>query len=576
MRDEMKAYIKSKEPTFLTEARHKGYVCPVCGNGSGPDGDGITRIRGGNTFHCFKCGLNDDIFGLIGRTFALADFHAQAEKACAWYGLKDDSDTEHYQPRPLKPLPQEDEPEIDHTAEYSKWNAEINKPGNPGLEYLHGRGLSLGTINRFNVGYAPGWKHPKTRHLSKVPLSPRVIIPTSPTSYLARDIRDPEKLSDSERRYTKSKVSRVRIFNVDALANAKDKVFIVEGEIDAMSISEVGGTAIGLGSASNVSAFIDAVRNYRPSSKMVILPDNDEAGISAAEKLKEALTEEGIESSVANIFGKYKDANEMLVKDRKTLQLLVNVLGSKPAFSPASDEDIKAWDETNRTLLGFLNLHDRHRRYLKAKGLSDEQIDRFCYRSAPSSPIEICKALRRKGCSLDRNPWFRKDENGEWTTIFSKSSLIIPTRTLAGKIYGFEEIPDNLEIPELPAPVHFRRGARGISEVVVTGDALQADLVCTLSGYSVLSVPELSSQSYLLPILDSLKERGLKTVSLAFDMDPETRKKTSELRTVLKLTLQMREIICRTRRWDIDKDTRLWNGMHKSLADWLLATKESR
>ena len=56
----------------------------------------------------------------------------------------------------------------------------------------------------------------------------------------------------------KSKVGKVRIFNSKALYTASKPVFIVEGELDALSIIiDVGGEAVALGSTANRRAFIN-------------------------------------------------------------------------------------------------------------------------------------------------------------------------------------------------------------------------------------------------------------------------------------------------------------------------------
>ena len=36
-------FINRQTPDYLQKAKKTGYVCPVCGNGSGKDGTGITK-----------------------------------------------------------------------------------------------------------------------------------------------------------------------------------------------------------------------------------------------------------------------------------------------------------------------------------------------------------------------------------------------------------------------------------------------------------------------------------------------------------------------------------------------------
>lgn len=129
------------------------------------------------------------------------------------------------------------EPETDYSNFFLQANQNINKTN-------YHRGISLDTLNRFRIGYVEHWRHPKVA--GSVPTSPRLIIPTSKYSYLARDTRD--NLTDTQKKYSKSKVGAVRIFNIEALQTAQKPIFVVEGEIDALSIIDVGGEAIALGS----------------------------------------------------------------------------------------------------------------------------------------------------------------------------------------------------------------------------------------------------------------------------------------------------------------------------------------
>ena len=109
------------------------------------------------------------------------------------------------------------------------------------------------------MGYVENWKHPKAP--ATVEASPRLIIPTSKHSYLARDTRT--ALTEEQKKYSKSKVGKVRIFNPQAVQQTARPVFIVEGEIDAMSICEVGGEALGMGSKGNVRQLVTLLENKK-------------------------------------------------------------------------------------------------------------------------------------------------------------------------------------------------------------------------------------------------------------------------------------------------------------------------
>jgi len=505
-RDEIKKIIKLQDPDFLPKARHKGYVCPVCRNGSGRDGDGIVRTPGSEYFHCFKCGLHADVFMLIGEAFNLSDFKDQYKKACELYGL-DSGELKKpaAPPTPYIPEPEDEEEEIDHSAKFKEWNEALNKGDNPGLAYMQARGLSLDTLNRFNVGFATKWKHPKTAHLSKVPSSPRVIIPTSPSSYLARDPRDPDKISESARKYMKSKVGRAHLFNPEALKTTEDIVFLVEGEIDAMSLAEVGVPAVGLGSASNKRKLVTLVEEHQPTATLVILPDNDEAGKKAAAEITEEMKAFGVKTIVANIFGDCKDANELLQKDRKLLEARIADVKRQVAAS-RNRRSLKEADATNREVVKHLNLHPRHIEWLKSQGLTEEQIRRFCYRSTPTDPEAVRKEVKRAGCS-----------DGNFKDKKIPPGILVPQRNSKGMFQSFELITDDGRVHSGDY-LHFRRGERGVKEAVILSSAFEADVVCALSGYTVLAVPENFSERLLECALKSLYDKGLRKARLSYDL----------------------------------------------------------
>jgi len=50
------------EVYFTQKARNGGYICPICGNGSGKDGTGVKLIKGQSfRYKCFKCNTSGDV-----------------------------------------------------------------------------------------------------------------------------------------------------------------------------------------------------------------------------------------------------------------------------------------------------------------------------------------------------------------------------------------------------------------------------------------------------------------------------------------------------------------------------------
>lgn len=193
-----------------------------------------------------------------------------------------------------------------------------------GIEYLKRRGLSEQVAKQFNLGFLKDWKSPTALAKGNHPQgTPRLIIPTGKYSYIARDIR--QNFPSGEQPYAKMKEGKVHIFNEAVLNhNQHQPIFIVEGEIDALSIIETGkAQAIGLGSVANVNIFMRAVYKAKNAMKgnfnqtFLIALDNDESGQRAVNKLMTQLQKvQGVVSYVVQIARGHKDANEALVADR--------------------------------------------------------------------------------------------------------------------------------------------------------------------------------------------------------------------------------------------------------------------
>lgn len=320
-RDSARDYINEQAPTFLQAAQKKGYICPTCGQGS-TKGNGIAKDKTGH-YKCFDCGLYADVIELYGLSRGIRDYNTQLQEAAAYYGITIDHRstaredfTPMYQNQPK--TEQYTHSSIhtdtqDFTALYREAAAHLQE-----TDYHTRRGLSAETCRRFNIGYIAEWRHPKA---PKAPASPRLIIPVSSYSYIARDTR--AELTAEQESYKKSKVKgQERVswtFNREALQTAQKPVYIVEGEIDALSIIEAGGEAVAIGSTSNTDRFLKELGARKPAQPLIIALDNDKAGQEAAEKLQAGLDALTIPYYRYNPAGDKKDANDLLIADRAEL-----------------------------------------------------------------------------------------------------------------------------------------------------------------------------------------------------------------------------------------------------------------
>lgn len=323
--------ILEREPDFLDTAKNgKSWICPVkdCGNGgTGGAGDGVVlnpKAKNGRGYKCFKCGFHGDIVDLWKHKKRITDNEAAFAGLCEHYGIQVDEAgeggklsllfkkyREKYEGERKAESPNK-ETEPDYTDFFLQANRDIEKTD-------YHRGLSLETLNRFKIGYVENWRHPKAH--PKAPTSPRLIIPTGKHSYLARDTRS--NLTEQEKKYEKSKVGSTGIYNRPALYKATKPVFIVEGELDALSIIDAGGEAVGLGSVSNARALLSILEAKRPEQPLILALDNDEAGKKADKELADGLERLKLPFYRLDVAAPYKDANEALMKDRDAFRAAV-------------------------------------------------------------------------------------------------------------------------------------------------------------------------------------------------------------------------------------------------------------
>lgn len=331
-REEAKQYIQEKAADYLQpDNSKKGFICPICGSGSGKNGTGITT-KDKIHFTCWAgCFTNEDIIDIIGREHQLTDYNTKLQKAAEVFGITIESRysrssaAEDFAPAYQKQA--ENERITQYSIHNNTYTTEQEEPDYTSFflqaaehigETEYHRGLTAATLSRFKLGYIAEWRHPKAPN---APASPRLIIPTSKHSYLARDTR--AELTEDQRKYCKSKVGKVRIFNSRALREAQKPIFIVEGELDALSIIDVGGEAIALGSTANKRALLTMLESQKPAQPLIIAMDNDEAGSKANKELTEGLERLKIPFYRLDISGQYKDANEALNGDREAFRATI-------------------------------------------------------------------------------------------------------------------------------------------------------------------------------------------------------------------------------------------------------------
>ena len=299
-KQEAKAYL-TDYVTSRTERSKRGgksaYICPICNSGTGRNKTGAFYIySNGTKWKCHACGKGGDIFDLVGELEHITDPQEQFKRVEALYNLPRTGRTGQKQPQKTSiPAGPDMKPETDFTPFFKQANKNLKDTN-------YHRGISLTTLNRFNVGFVKGWTSPTAD--KKVP-SDRLIIPTSKYSYIARatDDRNPLRIM---------KEGKTHLFNPEALTNTTQPVFIVEGELDALSIIDLGFEAVGLGGLGNIPTLLQAVETLNPTQPLIVALDDDTAGQKAQQALKAQNRPTNAFwhfTQAKTLYAEYKDAN---------------------------------------------------------------------------------------------------------------------------------------------------------------------------------------------------------------------------------------------------------------------------
>lgn len=330
----------------------RGYVCPVCGSGSGKHGTGLIPVKGRpGYYHCFAAGCpfaHGDILELIGKTYHLTDTAQQIEKAGElihrdfsnkkqWYEQDKGSHNSGKENKNMVENTQNqeaDKKDLISTENLLKEQAEIKAfmesataslPNHPeAMKYLEGRGLSRETIARYKLGYVSYYGHGME--------TPGIVIPTGKDSFAVRSLTTNEQDRKSRKRTAGDNAAGV--YGIEVMKNPPPLVFIVEGEFDKLSINEVGFPAIATGGGTSKREIVKQIKAHGiQPTVFYIIPDNDRLpdgspdyrenkGFAMAKDVFEGLTAAGIRADVVDVVTgnwpeQYKDCNEFLQADRE-------------------------------------------------------------------------------------------------------------------------------------------------------------------------------------------------------------------------------------------------------------------
>lgn len=316
----------------------KQFICPLCKSGTGHNHTGALSIKidknGIPRATCFACNelRNSDIFETIGKVEGINNFKDQLNRAVELFNYPISKQT-----KPIK----KNKNEVQLKRENYAKNNEPMKPKKledfnsffvevalniDATNYLEERGINKATIQKYGIGYTENWIHPNSSNMKP---KKGIIIPISPYSYIFRDI----ETKNHNYRYFKIRNRNNyedKFFNFNVLTSSDKPVYIVEGEIDALSIISSRQNAVSLGSINNIKDFVESCKDLTINVPLIIFLDNDERGIKAAQTLRKGLMD-------LNLYRKNKGLQLILINinDYETLKTMI--LDNKPFDGSAKD-----------------------------------------------------------------------------------------------------------------------------------------------------------------------------------------------------------------------------------------------
>jgi len=327
-------YIRRHPERYLEPAKMRGtYVCPLCKNGTGRTGDGITT-RDGIHFTCWKChGIeSNDIIDIIGLVEGISDDRDKFNRAYDIYGIDiDDSayKTEKVKPAEVKEVKQMQKKVYNFNAEVEKAHkALLDTPA--AIKHFTDRGIDIETIKRYKLGYAPeGYNsflsaYPEKQAKSNKADLYKYILPYIDAegnyTYFQAEICDREQIDEYNPKYryinNQDRNTPKQIFNERYITpEGAGVIFICEGVYDALSVESAGYKAIG-GIDTGYTRLIDRCRDTQTDAVFILATDNDDAGENATEKRAEELTSLGIPFILAPA-ASGKDYNDFIRADRE-------------------------------------------------------------------------------------------------------------------------------------------------------------------------------------------------------------------------------------------------------------------
>ena len=267
------------------------------------------------------------------------------------------------------------------------------------------------------------------------------------------------------------------------------------------------------------------------------------------------------------------------------------------AHSPEQSERAAPQEvhQTFSMLLSMLSLSQAHREHLhKKRGLTDEQIERFRFKSTP--PPYLCRSLTERlvkaGCTVKGVPGFYVNDAGNWTVKFYRrtSGILIPALNMDGLIAGIQirldhPLRDDNDPPDKEgakylslsstgkpmgtssgSPVHFI-GDPCSRVVYVTEGPLKAYIAHELMQRTFAATIGAGNTNKLEELFQFLAKNGTELIMEAGDMDKYSNQNVD--RGTSRIYLM-------AKKYGMECQRLTWNPNYKGIDDWQLALRRKK
>lgn len=263
--------------------------------------------------------------------------------------------------------------------------------------------------------------------------------------------------------------------------------------------------------------------------------------------------------------------NSNLPNTKDRLNVAKDIPKARPRYVP---------DKELRSLLDLLGLSETHRQNLMNRGLTDEIIKKYGFKSVPLiGQSAILRQLRNNGINIEKIPGVYKEISGEYEMNVGKSGILVPSYygSVNGKLRGIQIRFDEAKKRKYlwmsatnkggcgsGSPLTYLVGDNRPDFLFITEGVLKAIIFRELTGFSVIGIPGVNNQSEIPNIL---KNTSAKYVFNLFDMDyikNEHVKKAEE-----KLRKTVREA-------NIKYARLLWDKTYKGIDDYIVGTGDTQ